>query len=62
MWKVSFVMPMAFGKKKKKNGEKKFGIVRSTFIVDASGTIKFSEYGVSPKGHAEQILEVVRSF
>jgi peroxiredoxin Q/BCP len=47
---------------KEKNGEKKFGIVRSTFIVDASGTIKFAEYGVSPKGHAEQILEVVRSF
>jgi peroxiredoxin len=47
---------------KEKNGEKKFGIVRSTFIVDAQGTIKFAEYGVSPKGHAEQILEVVRSF
>ena len=47
---------------KEKNGEKKFGIVRSTFIVDTSGTIKFAEYGVSPKGHAEQILEIVRSF
>jgi len=47
---------------KEKNGEKKFGIVRSTFIVDSQGTIKFAEYGVSPKGHAEQILEVVRSF
>jgi len=47
---------------KEKNGEKKFGIVRSTFIVDTSGTIKFADYGVSPKGHAEQILEIVRSF
>ena len=47
---------------KEKNGEKRFGIVRSTFIVDTSGTIKFAEYGVSPKGHAEQILEIVRSF
>jgi len=45
---------------KEKNGEKKFGIVRSTFIVDAQGTIKFAEYGVSPKGHAEEILNAIR--
>ncbi len=46
---------------KEKNGEKKMGIVRSTFIVDTSGTIRHAMYGVTPKGHAEQILELVRA-
>ena len=45
---------------KEKNGEKKMGIVRSTFIVDSSGTIRHALYGVTPKGHAEQILELVQ--
>ena len=47
---------------KEKNGEKKMGIVRSTFIVDADGVIRHAEYGVTPKGHAQKIFEVVRSF
>ena len=46
---------------KEKNGEKKMGIVRSTFIVDGGGVIRYAEYGVTPKGHAEKILEIVRS-
>jgi peroxiredoxin Q/BCP len=46
---------------KEKNGEKRLGIVRSTFIVDGGGVIRYAEYGVTPKGHAEKILEVVRS-
>lgn len=45
---------------REKNGEKKMGIVRSTFIVDASGTIRHALYGVTPKGHAEQVLELVK--
>jgi len=45
---------------REKNGEKKMGIVRSTFIVDASGTIRHALYGVAPKGHAEQVLEMVK--
>ena len=47
---------------KEKNGEKRMGIVRSTFVVDAEGVIRYAEYGVTPKGHAEKIFEVVRSF
>ena len=46
---------------KEKNGEKKMGIVRSTFIVDADGIIRHALYDVKPKGHAEQVLELVRA-
>ncbi len=46
---------------KEKNGEKKMGIVRSTFIVDGGGKIRHALYDVKPKGHAEQVLEMVRS-
>jgi peroxiredoxin len=45
---------------KEKHGEKKMGIVRSTFVVDAGGTIRHAMYDVKPKGHAEQVLELVR--
>lgn len=45
---------------KEKNGEKKMGIVRSTFVVDGSGKIRHAIYDVKPKGHAEQVLELVR--
>lgn len=46
---------------KEKNGEKKMGIVRSTFIVDGGGKIRHVMYDVKPKGHAEQVLEMVRA-
>ena len=46
---------------KEKNGEKRMGIVRSTFIVDTSGTVRHALYGVTPKGHAEEILELVKA-
>ena len=46
---------------KEKNGEKKMGIVRSTFIIDAGGVIRHAMRDVKPKGHADAILEVVRS-
>ena len=45
---------------REKNGEKKMGIVRSTFIVDGGGTIRHALYGVTPKGHAGQVLELVK--
>ena len=45
---------------REKNGEKRMGIVRSTFIVDTGGVIRHAMYGVTPKGHAEQVLEKVR--
>jgi len=47
-------------------GEKKFmgrtylGITRSTFVIDKSGTLVEANYKVKAKGHAQQMLELVR--
>ena len=46
---------------KEKNGEKKMGIVRSTFIIDKSGTLVDAEYGVTADGHAQAVLEKIKS-
>jgi peroxiredoxin len=46
---------------KEKNGVKKMGIVRSTFIIDAQGIVRHAIYNVTPKGHAEQVLELVKA-
>jgi len=48
-------------REKEKNGEKKMGIVRSTFIVDAAGKVRHAIYDVKPKGHAEHVLDLVRA-
>lgn len=45
---------------KEKNGERKMGIVRSTFLIDRDGSLVSVEYGVSPDGHAAQVLEQAR--
>ena len=45
---------------KEKNGEKKMGIVRSTFIIDKQGKLVDVEYGVNPDGHAQAVLDKVR--
>ncbi len=60
---TSGVLCDAYGvwQEKEKNGIKKMGIVRSTFIIDKSGTIRFAEYGVSPEGHALAILEKIKA-
>jgi len=46
---------------KEKDGVKKMGIVRSTFVIDKSGTLVDVEYGVNPQGHAQRVLEKVAS-
>ena len=45
---------------KEKDGVKKVGIVRSTFVIDPGGIIRFAEYGVAPKGHARKILDFMK--
>lgn len=45
---------------KEKNGVRKLGIVRSTFIIDPTGKLAHVEYGVTPKDHARKMLERVR--
>ena len=37
------------------------GILRSTFVIDKSGQLVHVDYKVKAKGHAEQILEIVKS-
>ena len=45
---------------KEKNGVKKMGIVRSTFVIDPAGKLAYVEYGVAPKDHAGKMLEFIR--
>lgn len=45
---------------KEKNGEKKMGIVRSTFIINKQGLLEDVEYGVTPDGHAQAVLDKIR--
>ena len=46
---------------KEKNGEKKMGIIRSTFIINKSGTLVDVEYGVAADGHAQAVLNKIKS-
>ena len=42
------------------HGEKRMVTVRSTFVVDSDGVIRHALYDVKPKGHAADVLELVR--
>lgn len=46
---------------KEKDSVKKMGIVRSTFVIDAEGTLRHIQYGVVAKGHAAEILNLVKT-
>ena len=46
---------------KEKNGEKKMGIVRSTFLIDKAGKLVEAIYNVVPDGHAAEMLEKVKA-
>lgn len=46
---------------KEKNGVKKMGIVRSTFIIDKDGVVVDYIYGVTADGHAQQVLDKVKA-
>ena len=45
---------------KESEGKKKTCIVRSTFIIDRKGVLKHALYGVSPRGHAQQVLGLLK--
>ena len=45
---------------KEVDGHKKFGIVRSTFIIDRNGVIRHALYNVNYKGHALEVLRLVK--
>ena len=45
---------------KEKDGVKRMGIVRSTFIIDRNGVIRHALYNVNAKGHAAEVLGLVK--
>lgn len=45
---------------KEKNGEKRMGIVRSTFVIDKQGILQQALYDVKPKGHAAKVIDLIR--
>ncbi len=46
---------------KEAHGEKRMGIVRSTFVVDRQGLVRHVFADVKPKGHAAVVLDLVRA-
>jgi len=46
---------------KEANGGKKSCITRSTFVIDKHGVVRHVFYGVSPRGHAAEVLSLVKS-
>lgn len=46
---------------KEKNGIKKMGIVRSTFVINKAGELSYVKYGVTAKGHAEEVLNFIEN-
>jgi len=45
---------------KESDGRKKTCILRSTFIIDRKGVLKHALYGVTPRGHAQEVLGLVK--
>lgn len=45
---------------KEYDGRKKTCIRRSTFIIDRRGVVKHAMYGVSPRGHAAEVLSLIK--
>lgn len=46
---------------KEKKGVKKMGIVRSSFIINKAGELKYVEYGVTAEGHANEVLSKIKA-
>jgi peroxiredoxin len=45
---------------KEKQGVKKMGIVRSSFIINKDGIVEEAMYGVTADGHAQEVLEKIK--
>jgi peroxiredoxin Q/BCP len=48
-------------REREKNGVKSMAILRSTFIIDKQGVMVDVMYGVTPEGHAQEVLEKIKS-
>ena len=42
-------------------GATKAYVVRATFVIDKKGTLRHALYGVNPRGHAMEVLELVKA-
>jgi peroxiredoxin Q/BCP len=45
---------------KEVDGIKRMGILRSTFVIDREGVLKHALHHVAPKGHAHEILNLIK--
>ena len=45
---------------KEVEGKRKQAISRSTFVIDRDGIVRHALYGVSPRGHAAEVLNLVK--
>jgi len=41
-------------------GKRRTGILRSTFIIDRKGVVQHALYGVNPRGHAAEVLNLLK--
>jgi peroxiredoxin Q/BCP len=48
-------------REREKNGVKSMAILRSTFIIDKQGELVDVAYGVTPEGHAQEVLAKVKN-
>ena len=46
---------------KESNGQRKRSVVRSTFVIDKKGMVRHAFYNVNPRGHASEVLVLVKS-
>lgn len=42
------------------NGAIRHCVQRATFVIDRKGVVRHALYGVSPRGHAREVLELVK--
>jgi peroxiredoxin Q/BCP len=42
-------------------GRKRTGVARSTFVIDRQGMLRHALYGVNPRGHAAEVLALVKA-
>jgi thioredoxin-dependent peroxiredoxin len=45
---------------KEMEGKRKTGILRSTFVIDRDGVVRHALYGVAPRGHAAEVLNLLK--
>ncbi len=51
----------AVWQEKEKGGVKKMGIVRSTFLINKQGILEEAIYNVNPDGHAQEMLDKIKT-